>query len=525
MATPGPASPQRRWRAACPQCGAPVEFASAASPVAVCSFCRSTLARDGEALRRIGVSAELFDDHSPLQLGASGRHQGLAFRLVGRLQLQTDEGRWNEWSALFDDGRRGWLSEDNGRYVLAFDQPLPADAPPAAPPPALGATVPLAGRRWQVGAVVQARVGAAEGELPARPAEGGFTIVELRSAAGEVGTLDFSDPARPAWSVGRGVALAELQLQGLKEATDQAVGARGAECPNCGAALEIRLDTTQSIVCGQCKAVVDVSQGVGADLKHHLQGARPKWPQLVPLGATGTLALDGPALPWQVVGFAERWEDAEDAEDEPTPWHEYLLYHRGQGFAFLVQSEDGWSWAVPLTGAPEVRGRSALWNGTTFRELYRYSAHTHYVLGEFYWRVERDQRSAHADYGAPDGRLNREQTGDEVTWSFGRPLAAETVRQAFGLKEPRAAALARDEQPLAGSGGSSHSWFATVLVLGLVLLVLVLMVRACSGDDCDRIRATFGADSAEYRDCQRQGASSRTSGGSWGGSGSGGGHK
>ena len=53
---------QRAYRAACPNCGAPVEFASAASASAVCSFCRSTLVREGEALRRIGQSAELFDD-------------------------------------------------------------------------------------------------------------------------------------------------------------------------------------------------------------------------------------------------------------------------------------------------------------------------------------------------------------------------------------------------------------------------------------------------------------------------------
>lgn len=520
----GPGSPQRRWRAACPNCGAPVEFASAASPVAVCSFCRSTLARDGEALRRIGVSAELFDDHSPLQLGVTGRHAGRAFTLVGRLQLQTAEGRWNEWSALFDDGRRGWLSEDNGRYVLGFDAPL-AEPPPAPDALPLGATVPLAGRRWQVGAVVRARVAAAEGELPAPPPAGDYTVVELRSATGEVGALDHGDPARPAWSVGRGVELADLALQGLKASADKAVGARGAQCPNCGASLEIRLETTQSIVCGQCRAVVDVSQGVGGDLKHHLQGARPKWPQLIPLGATGTLALDGPPQPWQVVGFVERWEDAEDAEDEPTPWHEYLLYQRDRGFAFLVQSEDGWSWAVPITGAPELRGRSALWNGTTFRELYRYSARTHHVLGEFYWRVERDQRTAHIDYGATDARLNREQSGDEVTWSFGRPLPAEQVRSAFGLKDAQAAALTRDERPLASGGGSSGSWRTSFWLLVLLLVLLVVLIKACSDDDCDRIRNTFGADSAEYRECQRQGASARTSGGSWGGSGSGGGHK
>ena len=57
---------QRRWQAACPNCGAPVEFASAASASAVCSFCRSTLLREGDALRKMGTSAELFEDYSPL---------------------------------------------------------------------------------------------------------------------------------------------------------------------------------------------------------------------------------------------------------------------------------------------------------------------------------------------------------------------------------------------------------------------------------------------------------------------------
>jgi len=124
-------SPPRAWRALCPNCGAPVEFASSASASAVCSFCRSTLVRDGEALQRLGRMAEVFDDHSPLQLMASGRRQGMAFTLVGRLQYRYAEGTWNEWHALFDNGRSGWLSEDNGRYVFAFDAPLDGPAPAA----------------------------------------------------------------------------------------------------------------------------------------------------------------------------------------------------------------------------------------------------------------------------------------------------------------------------------------------------------------------------------------------------------
>ncbi|HOM20562.1 MAG TPA: DUF4178 domain-containing protein, partial [Ottowia sp.] len=86
-------APQRHYRAPCPSCGAPVEFASAQTPYAVCGYCRSTVAREGEVLRRIGRMAELFDDHSPLQLGAGGRIAldggEPAFTLIGRLQYKS----------------------------------------------------------------------------------------------------------------------------------------------------------------------------------------------------------------------------------------------------------------------------------------------------------------------------------------------------------------------------------------------------------------------------------------------------
>ena len=136
----------------CPNCGAPVEFRSAASAFAVCSYCRSSIVRDGDALQRIGQVAELFDDHSPLQLGAAGRHQGAPFVLVGRLQYRYAEGTWNEWHALFDNGRSGWLSEDNGRYVFAFDAPLDVAAPaPETLRP--GQSVSVAGQAWTVASV------------------------------------------------------------------------------------------------------------------------------------------------------------------------------------------------------------------------------------------------------------------------------------------------------------------------------------------------------------------------------------
>ncbi|PTT86467.1 DUF4178 domain-containing protein, partial [Pelomonas sp. HMWF004] len=119
---------QRRWRAACPNCGAPVEFASAASSTAVCGFCRSTLLRErgvqGDVLERIGQSAEIFEDYSPLQLGTTGRWMGSGFAVVGRVQRGSELGNWNEWHLLFDASdkpRVAWLSEDNGQFVLSLE--------------------------------------------------------------------------------------------------------------------------------------------------------------------------------------------------------------------------------------------------------------------------------------------------------------------------------------------------------------------------------------------------------------------
>ena len=518
-------SPQRAWRAACPNCGAPVEFSSAASASAVCSFCRSTLLRDGETLRRIGVVAELFDDHSPLQLGAAGKLQGLAFTLVGRLQYGYEGGTWNEWHALFDNGRSAWLSEDNGAYVASFDTPL-AEAP-ALDTLRAGQRTLVGGTAWDVASVVSAKLISAQGELPsAPPLDREFTVVDLRNAQGEVGTLDFADPARVAWSIGRSVALSELALTGLREDSEKTLASRAIECPSCGASLEPKLATTQSLSCPQCRAVVDISKGAGADLAHYAQnnsGAGGLEPQ-IPLGRTGTLALGGAPQPWQVVGYQERCTlPAGGEDDEQFYWREYLLYNRIQGFAFLVDAEDGWSWAKPITGVPQVKGEHALWQGGSFLKREAYGAKVTWVQGEFYWRVQREERAHVSDYAgtglSTKKRLSREQTGNEVTWSAGEALAAGDVASAFGL--PQQAALQRDVMP-----GSQGSGVPKLVLIFVVLVVLVILLSRCgSSDDCSNERATFGAASAEYQQCQRR-SGVRTGGGSYGGwSSGGGGHK
>ncbi|MDE2048755.1 MAG: DUF4178 domain-containing protein, partial [Betaproteobacteria bacterium] len=404
---------QRTYRAACPNCGAPVEFKSAASAVAVCGFCKSTLVRDGEALRKIGVEAELFDDHSPLQLGTSGTSAGITFTLIGRLQYRYGEGTWNEWHAWFDNGTTGWLSEDNGRYVLSFDLPEAGALPPAAQL-RIGATAQLHGSVFTVASIEQATLIAAQGELPASAMtlmreRQPFVVCDLRSPQGEVATLDYGS-VPPKLSIGRSAALDELKLQNLRTdvegAADKEYKPRAFNCPNCGSPVSATLDGSQSIVCGNCKSVIDLSQGIGADLKFFRQSK-----QLIPavaLGSTGTLR----GTAWQVVGFQQR--RGSDGEDS-FYWQEYLLYNRLKGFAFLVDTTEGWNLVTVLTGAPRftdpgIHGATAAIDGRVYRETERYNATVEYVAGEFYWQVKAGQSTSNIDFEAGQYLASREQS-------------------------------------------------------------------------------------------------------------------
>lgn len=538
-------STQRRWSAACPNCGATVEFASAASASAVCSFCRSSLLREGAALRKIGLSAELLADYSPLQLGSSGRFAGEPFGIVGRLQLGYSGGSWNEWHALFDSGKSAWLAEDNGQFVVSFDAPL-SEPVPQSHELVLGDRLVLAGQSWRVSALTLTRVLAAQGELPQPPnLQAEFLVAELRNAQDEVGTLDYSSE-RVQWSLGRPLRFADLAMQGLREDKDAAIAAQTLACPSCGAALVPLLATSKSIACGQCHAVVDISQGLGADLGFYAQqnGLAPQ----IPLGAVGKLALSAAsaALPWQVVGYQERCDlPAAGSDDEQSFWREYLLFNQLEGFAFLVDTDEGWSLVRPLTGSPQGSGDKVEWQGQSFRKRWTYAAKVTYVLGEFYWQVKREQRALVSDFEARSGQagalLSREQTDAEVTWSFGRKLDAIAVARAFKLDGAKGATLARDASSLSSSGGPR--WVRNLLLTAFALFMLLMLVKSCGGrnnsggnsigsDDCQTYKDNFGEASAEYAQCKRTGGpriypgGGSYGGGSYGGSGSGGGgHK
>ncbi|KQP43719.1 DUF4178 domain-containing protein [Pseudorhodoferax sp. Leaf274] len=494
--------PQRSYRAPCPGCGAPVEFRHAQSTHAVCAYCQSTVVRQGEVLRRLGRMAELFDDHSPLQLLARGQWQGQDFTLVGRLQYRASAGTWTEWEALFADGSLATLGEDNGSYVFSR-----AVAQPAALPDAsqfrVGASATVAGTACTVASNDKTALVSAQGELPhLPPLDQAFDMVELRSDQGEVLSIDYSRRP-PQLMRGRAVQLEDLQLTGLREDLARQAQGRQFACPHCGAPVQVALARSKAITCPQCSAVIDLTAGIGGELRHALQD-EPLQP-LIPLGAVGRLE----GVDWQVVGFQHRLGRDPADRDETFGWSEYLLYHGQRGFAFLVDAQDGWSMVKPTTGAPKLagNGRSAGYLGSRYALREEYEAETDYVAGEFYWPVRRGDRTRNRDFANGRALLSMEQAATEVTWSSGSQLDSTVVALAFKLQQRKELFKRSDAAPLSTGTGLSR----TAIVLLVLLVLVVVLVSRC--DDCDPRR----------ENCSSYG--SRSSGGSFGGYSTGGGHK
>ncbi len=496
MATP--AAPQRSYSAPCPGCGAPVSFVSAQSTHAVCGYCQSTVVRSGDVLSRIGKMAELFEDFSPLQLQATGKFLARNFTLIGRLQYKAAEGSWTEWNAWFDDGAQGWLAEDNGAYVFTLPTAMQREVPEAARF-VVGAQTAINGKPFTVASNQSAVLVSAQGELPKLPPLGqAFAMVELRGPSGEVISIDYGSTP-PALAQGSAVQLDALQLKGIKtSASAKEEKGRQFDCPQCGAPVAVKLASSKSITCGSCHSVIDLSAGIGGELRSAVQD-EPVAP-LIPLGSTGQLM----GAPWQVVGFQHRMGVADgDDDEEQFGWSEYLLYHATRGFLFLVDSEEGWSLVKPTTGAPAMAGKgaqSASYLGTNYALKYSYSAQTTYALGEFYWPVVRGQKTHNQDFANGNKLLSLEQTPREIVWSSGSQMDSKAVAVAFGLTDKQDLLKRSDASPVSASPGIS---VVTIIVVVVVLIVLSSALSRCSR--CD----------PQLEECNS--SSVRSSGGSYGG--------
>lgn len=205
-----------RHKFPCPACGAEIPFESSISLLAVCAYCGTMAQRKDLILEDLGKVAQLQPDGSPLQIRSEGRYEGAPFTVIGRLQMRTREGFWNEWRLRFDETRAGWLGEAQGLYAVSFAvKDLPAIA--AFEKLSIGMDIVLDNAAYRVRDKEEAEFLSAEGELPFRvPLGQTGRFVDLAGPGGRFATIDYSDETPLAFT-GRYAEFSELALTRLKE--------------------------------------------------------------------------------------------------------------------------------------------------------------------------------------------------------------------------------------------------------------------------------------------------------------------
>ncbi len=166
-------------------------------------------------LKRVGSVADLPLTPSPIQLSTEGIWRNHSFVVVGRIIYEYEQGGWNEWHLVFNDGASGWLSDAQDEYAVSVLNPM--TGLPAAYQLQRGGQFNFTGTVYEITTITKAHYRGVQGELPFEYWDKTDVIfADLKTHDARFGTLDYSDP-QPLLFLGEAVGFDDLHLRNLRQ--------------------------------------------------------------------------------------------------------------------------------------------------------------------------------------------------------------------------------------------------------------------------------------------------------------------
>ncbi|MBI1891914.1 MAG: DUF4178 domain-containing protein [Burkholderiales bacterium] len=414
-------------KVSCPSCGAPVEFKSHASVMAVCGFCKTTVLKDADKVKDMGRMSDVLEDYSPIQIGTSGTYGGQEFTVIGRIQLRYPAGMWNEWYVMRSDGSGAWLSDASGQYTFTLEKKVGGSLPQFGEV-RVGTLYKFFDRTFIASDVREAECIGGQGELPFKVGPGWQArLADLRCGRYFL-TLDYSDSPQPTAYVGESVTLAQMKCQLLRDddtvrdsAGELKAKVQPLSCPSCGSSVGYVPGLTRQIVCPSCRSQIDASTNVlqVLDVAERMEQLKTT----LELGAKATIS----GAQYEMIG-ALRSKD-----DEGSVWTEYLMYNPRAGFLWLIETDEGWQRGKVMDDWPKWnRGETAVVGNQTYKKLYEYTSEVISAAGAFNWKVQAGDKARVIEFESGKNRLAAELTPEELNWTWSTPVGADQIRAWFG---------------------------------------------------------------------------------------------
>jgi hypothetical protein len=201
----------------CPNCGAKIVFRWSSSVQTVCEYCKSILVRTDVDLKKVGQVADLPPDSSPIQIGTEGSYNHKAFTAIGRIIYEYEQGGWNEWHIVMNDGSSAWLSDAQDEFAVSFPAKVPPQSLPTAAQVQVDQQYTWNGETYIVTAITIAHYKGVEGELPFQYWDKtDVKFADCRTHSGKFATLDYSDE-QPTLYLGEFVEFDDLKFKNLRQ--------------------------------------------------------------------------------------------------------------------------------------------------------------------------------------------------------------------------------------------------------------------------------------------------------------------
>ena len=476
----------------CPSCGGDLADVNRFAHLVVCPYCESSLLLDEEVAKVSGKMAVLPAEESLLFVGATGRHQGIGFTVIGRVRYGYAQGYWDEWCLELEDGQSlAWLSEDGGELLWEVLAPIDAvtfEYANVCP----GDWVPLGDGRYHIDEKQIAECEGAEGQLPFKVVLGEKCPFLDCTGTGGVATVEWELSGRVRIFQGKRIAWADIDLDFTAEevgATSQLTSAppenaagsekrhrvvrgkgptrqlschacggaltlpsagatslscpyceelvdlsmRPIRCPGCSATVTVHDGrSAKSLICRHCKAQLDVTRSEPSVIGSLVDSRRPF--SLLKLGQKANLR----GHVFEIVGRL-RYRMYDEGTYE---WDEFLLHNVDAGYLWLTSENGHYGISQPLHERPTTimpkraaRGKKFKFDGIKWKVFEKYSGGVEltYVEGELPWIAKVGDKIGYMDAIAPPHQLSAEWSTTEMEWFREEYLPREELAVALGV--------------------------------------------------------------------------------------------